>query len=193
MTWSSVLLPCLQAKLERLLCAFTLDVCDKIARHKLIDDDQGALDAVARQRRQEMDEELKKFKEAEFERLKQEDEWFARDHDVDAKKNETRRQLMAHSLAQVRPSPIYACLLMRPSPLSACLFMQAPCLASPLSKLTHPPRHSYTSPCGRSGRASTGRTAAGTARTATWTWPRGPTTPPTWPSRWPCPVRAHHT
>ena len=97
----------LQAKLERLLCAFTLDVCDKIARHKLIDDDQGALDAVARQRRQEMDEELKKFKEAEFERLKQEDEWFARDHDVDAKKNETRRQLMAHSLAQVRPSPIY--------------------------------------------------------------------------------------
>ena len=109
-TWSSVLLPCLQAKLERLLCAFTLDVCDKIARHKLIDDDQGALDAVARQRRQELDEELKKFKEAEFERLKQEDEWFARDHDVDAKKNETRRQLMAHSLAQVRPSPIYAFL-----------------------------------------------------------------------------------
>jgi len=90
----------LKDKLERLLYSFTVELADKVVRLRLVNEEKNAYDGVIRQREQEIAEEERRFKEAEFERMKQGDEHFARDHDVDAKKSDTRKQLLAHSLAQ---------------------------------------------------------------------------------------------
>ena len=90
----------LKEKLERLLHAFTVELADKVVRLRLVNEEKNAYDGVIRQREREIADEERRFKEAEFERMKQDDEHFARDHDVDAKKSDTRKQLLAHSLAQ---------------------------------------------------------------------------------------------
>ena len=87
-------------KLERLLNSFTVELADKVVRLRLVNEEKNAYDGVIRQREREIADEERRFKEAEFERMKQGDEHFARDHDVDAKKSDTRKQLLAHSLAQ---------------------------------------------------------------------------------------------
>ena len=80
----------LQEKLERLLNGFSVDVCDKLLRSQLINEEKYKKESVVRQREEEIEEELRKYRAEELSRLKREDEHFARDHDIELRKAETR-------------------------------------------------------------------------------------------------------
>ena len=80
----------LQEKLEKLLNSFTVDVADRILRGQLINEEKYKKENENRQREEEIDEEQRKYRAEELGRLKREDEHFARDHDIELRKAETR-------------------------------------------------------------------------------------------------------
>ena len=80
----------LQDKLEKLLNSFTVDVADRILRGQLINEEKYKKENDTRQREEEIDEEQRKYRAEELGRLKREDEHFARDHDIELRKAETR-------------------------------------------------------------------------------------------------------
>ena len=80
----------LQEKLERLLNSFSVDVADKLLRGQLINEEKYKKESAVRQREEEIEKELRLYRAEELGRLKREDEHFARDHDIELRKAETR-------------------------------------------------------------------------------------------------------
>ena len=61
-------------KLARLLHSFTVEVADKVVRNRLINEEKNAYDGAIRLREKEIADEERRFKEEEFERMKQGDQ-----------------------------------------------------------------------------------------------------------------------
>lgn len=80
-----------QVRLEGLLGMFTIEIAEKLERNRIEVEVDGIMDELAQQREEER--KLQEFKQAQLEKLKAEDEVFARDHDIEAKKEETRQRM----------------------------------------------------------------------------------------------------